>query len=200
MPEEEAVTEFFGWLATKHVGWELPALYIRVKMLAGCRTLDLCSARTADLGVDSLTLSAEATKTREARTVPLPVDILCDLRRLAGATWLWERSLEDSKVYRPSPKTKSKTEYTPSTWRWTLQNIFREFNRGRPNVEPLRPHDLRARAITIVAAATQSIDATAQALGIDPQTARHYLDAGKAFDRTEIMRKAAELLQPKEQK
>ena len=40
---------------------------------------------------------------------------------------------------------------------------------------------------------TQIVDATAQAMGVDPQTARHYLDAAKAFDRSEILRKAADL-------
>jgi integrase len=197
VPSEEIVTGFFQWLSRKHEGWVLPRLFVQVKMLAGCRTIDLCSARTADLSEVSLTLNAEATKTREARTVPVPADILAELRAHAGPTWLWERSVEETKTYRPSPKTKAKTEYTPSTWRWTVQNLFREFNRGRPKESWLRPHDLRARAITVIATATQSVDATAQAMGIDPQTARHYVDAGKAFDRSEILKQAADLLRPK---
>jgi hypothetical protein len=47
-----------------------------------------------------------------------------------------------------------------------------------------------------VATATQNVDATAQAMGVDPQTARPYLDAGKAFDRIDIMKRAANLLLP----
>ena len=87
VPSEEVVNEFFAWLAKKHPGWDLPRLFVTVKMLAGCRTLDLCKAKTADLGRDSLTLAAEATKTREARTVPLPADVVADLRRAAGPKW-----------------------------------------------------------------------------------------------------------------
>jgi hypothetical protein len=33
-------------------------------------------------------------------------------------------------------------------------------------------------------------------LGADPQTARHYTDAAKVFDRSEILRKASALLLP----
>ncbi len=117
VPEEDVVTAFFRWLGVKHPGWELPGVFVRVKMLAGCRTIDLCRLRATDLGSDVLTLTAEATKTREARTVPLPADVAADLRGLVGPVWLWERSLEESKRHRPNPRTKSKTRYDPSTWR-----------------------------------------------------------------------------------
>ena len=44
-------------------------------------------------------------------------------------------------------------------------------------------HDLRKRFITLTLAATHSIDQTAEAIGIDPRTARrHYLDAKRAID------------------
>jgi len=196
VPEEAAVTEFFAWLTKRHPGWELPRLFVRVKMLAGCRTLDLCKVKTADLGTDSLTLTSEATKTREARTVPLPAHIVNDLRRLAGPQWLWERSLEDCKRYRPNHQTKARTEYQPTSWLWTIQNLFKEFNKGRDEKSRLRPHDLRARAITTLAIKTQNVDATAHAMGVDLQTARHYFDAAKAFSRSDILRGAADDLLP----
>ncbi len=196
VPSEDAVAEFFVWLEAKHPGWALPRLFVTVKMLAGCRTLDLAKAKSADLAADSLTLTAEATKTREARTVPLPSDLVAELRRESGPVWLWENSVQESKEYRPNPRTKNRTEYSPATWAWTISNLFREFNAGRAKKNQLRPHDLRARAFTVVAKATQSVDATARAMGADPQTARHYLDAAQAFDRSEILRKAGELLRP----
>jgi len=119
---------------------------------------------------------------------------------VAGPVWLWERSVAESKLHRPSTRTHLATEYKPSTWGWTIQNLFREFNAGLSKKDRLRPHDLRARAITLVAAATQNVDATAQAMGVDPQTARHYLDAGKAFDRMGIMKRAASLLLPDDER
>jgi hypothetical protein len=118
------------------------------------------------------------------------------LRRVAGPQWLWERSVEEAKTHRPNPKAKGVTEYSPSTWRWIIQNLFREFNEGRPEKSRLRPHDLRARTITLIAATYQNVDATAHALGLDAQTARHYLDAAKAFDRTQMLKQAAAVLLP----
>jgi hypothetical protein len=126
--------------------------------------------------------------------VPLPADVLAELRQVAGPTYLWERAAAESRDYRPGTKDGHADGYRPSSWRHTVQNLFREFNRTRPAGGKLRPHDLRARAITLVAAATQSVDATAQAMGVDPQTARHYLDAKKAFDGSAVLRAAQDAL------
>jgi UDP-glucose 6-dehydrogenase len=48
----------------------------------------------------------------------------------------------------------------------------------------------------VAAAATQSVDTTARAMGVDLQTARHYLDAGRAFDGSGVMKQATNLLRP----
>ncbi|MEO2090852.1 MAG: hypothetical protein ABGY75_15330 [Gemmataceae bacterium] len=59
----------------------------------------------------------------------------------------------------------------------------------------LRLHGLRKRAITLTTLATQSVDATAQAIGIDPQAARtYYLDARAAFSGTEVLKRMAGVL------
>ena len=179
VPSEEVIRNFFIWLIKEYPTWELPRLWVTVKMLAGCRTLDLCKVRSFELSGKSLLLSGEVTKTREARTVKLPDDVAADLRRLAGPTWLWEQSLADTKQYRPAPKIKAKTEYSPSTWRWTMQNLFKEFNEGRPKEARLRPHDLRARTMTMVADITKSVDQTASEMGVNRQTAQHYIDSKK---------------------
>lgn len=42
----------------------------------------------------------------------------------------------------------------------------------------------------------QSVDLAAQAMGVDPQTARHYMDAKKAFDGTAVLGKLAAALDP----
>ena len=83
-----------------------------VKMLAGCRTLDLCKVKTSDLRPDGLVLSSEVTKTREARTVELPADVMASLRAVAGPVWLWERASTECVRYRPSPKVIARGEAT----------------------------------------------------------------------------------------
>jgi hypothetical protein len=196
LPPEDAVAELLGWLDRRYPDWEMPRAFVETKLVAGCRTLDLCKAKSADLDGDVLTLSAEVTKTRTPRTVPLPPGLAEKLHRLKGPVWLWERSAAESKAHRPATRTHDRTEYNPSSWRWTIQNLFREFNAGRPKKDQVRPHDLRARAITLVAAATQSVDATAESLGVDPQTARHYLDRAKAFNGTDVMKRMAAALLP----
>ncbi len=190
VPAEDAVAAFFAWLTARYPGWELPRLFVTAKMLAGCRTADLCRTLTADLGADALTLSAEVTKTREARSVPLPADVIADLRRHAGPVFLWEHAAAECRAHRGGATDGHAGGFSPASWQHTVQNLFREFNRGRAPADRVRPHDLRARAITLVAAATQSVDATAQAMGVDPQTARHYLDARKAFDGSAVLRAA----------
>ena len=192
----QSLSEFLTWLKAKHIGWELPVLFINVKIRSGCRTFDLCQAKSADLREGTLTLTADITKNRAARIIPLNSDVVNDLKRFAGPIWLWEASLEDSKKYRPCPQTLSKTHFDPSTWRWTIQNIFREFNRNRSPDARLRPHDLRARTITRLAEETQSIEATAHAMGINAQTARHYVDAEKAFKGSDVLRQLADKLFP----
>jgi integrase len=164
--------------------------------VAGCKTLDLCKAKSADLDGNSLTLSASVTKTRTARTVPLPADLANRLHKVKGPIYLRENSVEECRQFRSGTRNQIADEFDPSTWRWTIQNLFREFNEKRAKKDQVRPHDLRARAITLVAAATQSVDATAEALGVDPQTARHYLDAGKAFQGSELLKKFAQVLLP----
>lgn len=194
VPAEGNVTALLKWLDGK--GWDLPRLFVETKMLAACRTLDLCRVKSADLDGDTLTLTAEATKTRTARPVPLPPALAAKLHAVKGPTWLWERSVEESKAHRPATRTARQSEFNPGTWRWTIQNLFREFNTLRPAAQRVRPHDLRARGITLVAAATGSVDATAEVLGVDPQTARHYMDRARAFDRADLLKRIAGVLIP----
>ncbi len=194
LPDEDAVTALFEWFATRFPSWELPALFVKVKMLAVCRTLDLCKAKSADLTGNVLTLSAEASKTRTARNMELPPDLASRLHAMKGATWLWERSVAESKVHRAANTTKAREDYQPTTWKHTIENLFREFNAGRDPKARVRPHDLRARGMTMLAIGTGSVDAVAEAVGCDVQTARHYLDASKAFNGMEILKRMAPIL------
>ena len=77
-----------------------------------------------------------------------------------------------------------------------MSNIFREYNAAHPGAR-VKPHDLRKRAITLITVATKSVDETARAVGIDPQTARrYYLDAERAFDSDALLTKMAHVLDP----
>ncbi len=56
---------------------------------------------------------------------------------------------------------------------------------------------IRKRAITLTTLATQSVDLTAEAIGIDPQTARRYYnDASKSFRGEELLKQMSNILRP----
>lgn len=181
IPPEEHISALFSWLSSKPIA----RLFVQVKALAGCRTWDLCQARSEHLRDGTLVLSREASKTYRERVIPLPADLFAELDSVKGGTWLWES-------YAGRFET-----FNPKTFYWFITNVFREYNEANPGAR-VKPHDLRKRAITLVTLATGSVDATAQAIGVDPQTARrYYLDAKSAFDGQDTLRKMQDVLRVK---
>ena len=196
VPGEDEVQKFFDWLDARYPVWTLPRLFVEVKALSGCRLNDLCQIYSWQLDPvrHTLTIKPEQDKTHRERTVPLPADLSEALNAVKGPTYLWERYLEDSRKYRPSTRTKNRAEFTPSLMYHGMQGIFSEYaDQGGK----LRSHGLRKRAITLMTLATQNIDQTAQAIGIDAQTARkYYLDAKQAFETDEVFKRMASVLRP----
>lgn len=196
VPTEDEVTKFFNWLETRHPGWALPRLFVEVKALSGCRLNDLAQLRTDqfDAKGQTITIQPHQDKTHRERKIPLPADLAAVLDTAKGETYLWEKYLEESRTHRPSKKTKKRTEFTPELMYHGMQNIFREYAEAGGK---LRSHGLRKRAITLMTLATQNVDQTAEAIGIDAQTARkYYLDAKKAFGGNDLLKKMAAILRP----
>lgn len=157
--------------------------YMAVKAYVGCRTMDLCALRSDQLRDGRLTFDAAQTKTRVARSVPLPPDLYTTLDKLKGPVWLWERFADDAVTFRKNPnKGKAVLPFTPKRLYDCVGNLFAEYNRARPGLPKLRAHDLRRAALT-AAAIKFGVDRAARAMGVDPQTARaYYVDAARAFD------------------
>lgn len=195
IPSEDDVAQFFTWLDTKFPGWELPRLFVEVKALSGCRLNDLCQVLSCQLDprAKTLTIRPEQDKTHRERVIPLPEDLVKRLVAIKGPTYLWERYNHDAKTYRQG--TKSRDEFSPAYFYNAMKSLFRDFGKTGGK---LRSHGLRKRAITLTTLATQSVDATAQAIGIDAQTARkYYLDAQKAFSGSELLKQMADVLRLK---
>lgn len=124
----------------------------------------------------------------------VPADLYKTLDRIKGPTYLWESYTEDAQQHRPG--TRNRDEFNPKTVYWAVSNIFREYNEAHPKAK-VKPHDLPKRAITLTTLARGWVDATAQAIGIDPQTAgRYYLNAQAAFDSDALLKKMAGVLNP----
>lgn len=196
VPTEDDVAAFFTWLEKRHPRWALPRLFVLVKAVIGCRLNDLCQLRSSqfDPKAQTVRILPGQDKTHRERVIPLPPDLAAELDRHKGPDYLWERYLEESKTHRPAKITKKRTEFTPKLMYHAIQAIFREFAEQGGK---LRSHGLRKRAITLTTLATQNVEQTAEAIGIDPQTARrYYLDAKKAFDGTEVMKRMGSILSP----
>ena len=194
IPTEEDVTDFFGWLEKRYPGWSLPRLFVEVKAVSGCRLNDLCHVRSDQFNptTHTLTIRPDQDKTHRERVIPLPADLSAALNQIKGPTYLWERYTEDAKRFRPGARLKP--TFTPSILYNAMKAIFGE-HRARGG--KLKSHGLRKRAITLTALATQNVDQTAQAIGIDATTARkYYLDAQVAFDGSALLQKMAGILRP----
>jgi integrase len=196
IPAEDSVGKLLNWMNARYPDWELLHLFTKVKMLTGCRLLDLCSAESSQLKNGILTFTPSTTKTKKLRSVPLPADLAARLEAIKGKKYLWEQFAEDAKTYRPGKRCPPTGVFSIRTWYWAVSNIFREYNEQHPTAK-VRTHDLRKRAITLTTLATGSVDATAQAIGLDAQTARrYYVDAQRAFDGHAVMQKMAGVLLP----
>jgi len=192
VPTDDAFRVFFAWLEERYPGWELVRLFADVKMLSGCRLNDLCQVRSDQLRGDVLVIEAEQDKTHRERHIPLPSLLAERLRALKGPTFLWERYAEDTRQYRPGP---ARTDtFSPSVMYNAMKSIFRAYGRAHPEAK-VKTHDLRKRAITLTSGKTQSVDKTAEALGLTAQTARkYYVEASRAFDGAEVMKEMADVL------
>lgn len=198
VPTEDETTKFLAWVRERYPEWERLDLLLQVKLLSGCRTHDIVQLRTGQLSGGELHFAADQVKNKEGRSVPLPTDLLDRLKVTAGKVWLWDGWNADCLKFRPSANNhKLAGGYDPDTVYAVLCNIFREYSDQHPDRPRLTPHSLRRRAITMMTLATGSVDLTAQALGINPQTARsYYLDAQRAFNTKDAFKLATGLLLP----
>lgn len=199
VPSEDDVTEFFKWIHTRYPEWHRLHALLNLKAISGCRSQDLCQLRTEQLRNGRVEWTAAQTKQREGRSVKLPEELFKQLQQLAGSVWLWEGFSADAAKFRPS-RIKMPEGYSAKSVAGVVSNLFREFGEEQPNRKHLTPHALRRRAITLTVTATQSVDATAQAIGLNPATARrYYLDSQRAFDTDAIFDKLATKLMPQQQ-
>jgi site-specific recombinase XerD len=196
-PTEEDFAHLFAWVDSKQ--WEVMSVFVRVKSLAGCRTIDLCQVCSSqfDPKAHTLTITAGQDKTHRTRIVPLPKSLTARINAIKGKTYLWESYTESIREHTNDPR--AATEFTPERLSWAVRRLFTQYTKLHPDRPKIRPHDLRRRAITLTVKATGSVDATAAAMGVKPETARrHYLDSQKAFQTEELLKKMANVLLPKD--
>ncbi len=197
VPTEDETGAFMAWVLARYPAWERLHALLNLKAVSGCRSTDLCGLRTDQLRDGRVVWTADQTKQREGRSVLVPAELFAALKRVAGPIHLWEHWPEDLKKFRSSRNQAGKA-FSARTVFWSMGNIFRASAEAHPNRPWLTPHALRRRAITLTVSLTQSVDATTQAIGLNPATARkYYLDSQRAFDTDEVFRRVAGTLLPK---
>jgi integrase len=188
VPTDETVREFFAWLDARFPGWPLPRLLFEVKALTASRTSDLCGLKSDQLRGGRLVFRAEDVKGRADRSIPLPADLAAALEALKGPAYLWESFGERQAGGGP---------FVPRKLFYFVGNVVEAFNASRPGQPRLTPHGFRRRALTVLTLATGSADAAAQAVGVDPATARrYYIDATAAYNADALFEKVADKLRP----
>ncbi|MBX9581044.1 MAG: site-specific integrase [Gemmataceae bacterium] len=195
------VTTFFGWLAKRWHGWELPTLFFEVKAVTGCRLGDLCSGKTGDLHEKNrLVFTPAAAKGRKERVGVLPPDLFAKLKAMAGRVYLWESYADELPKYlklRGVPTHRVNPAFDPGRLCWWAKDEVDDFNKAHPDKPKLKSHDFRKRAVTEAHRAGLDVDTAAAAVGMSPSTARGYylaMDQEKAAG--ELAAKLADTLRP----
>ena len=197
VPTEDQTAHFFAWVKSRYPEWERLHAILELKAFSSCRTSDVCELRSDQLQAGRVVWNAEQTKQREGRSVLLPEEMFKTLKRLAGKVYLWERFVDDLAKFRKSKNRKAK-KFSPETVYHVIGNVFREYSDAHLDRPRLSPHSLRRRGITLTVAATQSVDATAAAIGITSACAKeYYVNSQRAFNTDELFRNLSNVLLPK---
>lgn len=161
-----------------------------MKAAIGCRLLELCLARTADLREGRLNLESETCKGRKDRQSKLPGPFYEELKALGGPTYLWERFPEQLRGVYVARKelhhALAVKDFDPKRFKRWVQKEKEEYldaHKDDPTVRHFKLHNLRGTAMSRAKQAGATYDQASIAFGCHPETMRkHYLQ----LDETEI--------------
>lgn len=191
-PDEDRVSEFLAWVRTEFPGGVVHTFFT-LKAYCGCRLADLCQLRDEQVRDGGIHFTAEQTKNKGGRFVPLPADLFDRVKGLTGTGWVWSRA----EVEKIRNRAGADGGFGWQTLCWRVIDCFQRFNRATPDKPAFNSHDLRRRALTVLSELV-GVDAAAEAVGVSPQTARrHYVDKRRAMDAAKTFREHGGRLMPK---
>ena len=197
----EEIQAFFLWLNERWKGWRLPVLFFTVKGMLGNRISELVSLRSEQLQEGRIVFSADETKSREERKAILPADIFTELKTLAGPIYVWEvfpAQLVQKLTELEKPNGKLKRDFSPSRFRWWLQDEIDDYCKAHPTVKRFSAHAFRKRAMTEAYKLGIPLEKAAVAFGCNPNTMRqHYLALDKTAIADEVLTTIADAVKPK---
>jgi len=159
----EQIEAFHAWIAERFGEWQFPKLFLAIKAYTGCRLMDLCSLKSAQLCGGRLIFPADLTKGRKERAVPLPDDLYTSLDAFKGEVWLWQNypaGLKAALVAKGWPTHQLNPEFAPQRLYYWVETLFADYRTGHPDRPLLTTHMFRKRAFTM-----------AWQAGVDPRRA-----------------------------
>jgi integrase len=149
---DEMITHFYEWVEGRFGDWPFPKLFLSTKAYTGCRLMDLCGLRSAQLRAVRLIFPADLTKGRKERAVPLEEDLAEALELFKGKTWLWENYLPGLKaalVKKGWPTHQLMDEFSPQRLYYWVETLFAEYRKAHADRQVLTTHMFRKRAFTM---------------------------------------------------
>jgi integrase len=148
---DEQIDHFHEWVAGRFGDWPFPKLFLSAKAYTGCRLMDLCGLKSAQLRGGRLVFPADLTKGHKERAVPLPDDLFGALDAFKGEAWLWEAYLPGLKVALEAkgfPTHQLNPEFSPRHLYFWVETLFADYRKAFPDRPALTTHMLRKRAFT----------------------------------------------------
>jgi integrase len=163
---DEQIEGLYAWIAERFGEWVFPKLFLSTKAFTGCRLMDLCSLKSAQLRDGRLTFPAGLVKGRKARVVPLPPDLAVALDAFKGKTWLWENYLPGLKAAISKityvrknragklqefkcPVHQLNMEFDPKRLYMWFEGLFADYRKAFSDRPRLTTHMFRKRAFTL---------------------------------------------------
>jgi integrase len=156
------IEHFYSWLKERFGDWPFPKLFLSTKAYTGCRLMDLCALKSAQLKEGRLVFPADLTKGRKERKVPLPDDLFAALDAFKGETWLWENypsGLKAALQAKGWPTHQLKPGFEAQRLYYWVGLLFSDYHKAHPD-QTLTSHMFRKRAFTL-----------AWEAGVDPRKA-----------------------------
>lgn len=149
---DEQIAHFYEWIAGRFGEWPFPKLFLSTKAYTGCRLMDLCSLKSAQLHGGRLVFPADLTKGRKERKVPLPADLFATLDAFKGEVWLWEQYVPGLKAAIQAkgwPVHQLKDEFSPQRLYFWVETLFADYRKAHEDRPALTTHMFRKRAFTL---------------------------------------------------
>jgi integrase len=149
---DDIIEDFYGWIVKRFGDWPFPKLFLSVKAYTGCRLMDPCSLRSAQVNAGRLVVPADTSKGRKERYVPLPDDLFTALDGFRGTAWLCQNYLPGLKAALKAkgwPMHQIKGDFSARRlYFFWVETLFAEYQAANPD-RHLTRHMFRKRAFTL---------------------------------------------------